>query len=210
MEAEILELKSTWRSPVGVDLESGVIRGMVLAEAVPFKTGRGRFDVQALEEIAKLINEAGGVPSYLSHDHAKGGAEGTYLGEITNAQVDYDPKPARVRGDLKFDPAATLSPLGNWPPYIMAQAQSNPKRISSSLALQATMEESPPVKGRRQPPLWRPKHIISADIVGRGDAVNSLLSADEPAEMEDALGDECRSELLRALLRSRLRMVRSR
>ena len=205
---QILELRSAWRNPVGVDEAAGMIRGMVLAEAVPFKTGRGRFDEAALERAAELINEAGGVPSYLSHAHAKGDGEGTYLGEVQNAQVDYDPKPARLRADLKFDPAAALSPLGNWPAYILAQAQSNPRRIGSSLALRATAEEQPPVKGKRQPPLWRPTAIISADIVSRGDAVNSLLSAEEQQELE-TVPPSARLALLKRLLTVRLNLVRS-
>lgn len=194
-----------------------MIRGMVLAEAGPLKSGRGEFDEAALERVAELINASGGVDSHLGHGHVFGQDPGTFLGVLTDAEVDRSPKPARIRGNLTFSKAASMSPSGDLAAYVMQLADERPQSISSSLVLYADLETRPPLKraGKNveQLPLLRPLEVRGSDIVTRGDAVNKLLSAD-PEEVDDEEIDDtdeydCWPQR-RRLLTVRLNLVRSR
>lgn len=214
---ELLTLRSSWRGAIGVDREARMIRGMVLAEAGPLKSGRGEFDEQALDQVAELINAAGGVDSHLGHGHVFGQDPGTFLGVLTDAVVDRSPKPARIRGNLTFSKAASMSPSGDLAAYVMQLADERPQSISSSLVLFADLETRPPLKrgGKNvdQLPLLRPLEVRGSDIVTRGDAVNRLLSADpeevEEEEIEDTDVYDCWGARKR-LLQTRLSVVRFR
>lgn len=165
-----------------VDRDAGMIRGMVLAQEGPFKTQRGRFDSAALGAIAKLVNKSDGVPSHYGHPGRDGNTPHPYLGMVSNARVDGD----KVRGDLAFAKSAYEVPvLGNLAGYVMQRTEDNARSISSSLGLFADKVPETTRAGRSKlgedgqplPPLWKPTEILTSDIVGVGDAVDSLLSA---------------------------------
>jgi hypothetical protein len=199
--SEKLTCASSWRGEIGVDLEARTIRGMVVAEAGPLQSQRGEFDEAGLDALVELINGAGGVESYLTHDHVfDTNSVPVLLGIVKNAKVDRSPKPARVRADLEFFPSASAVPgHGDVASYVMARTSERPEAISSSLVFYADLESRPPIKrGTKtyeQPPFLRPTQVLSSDIVGQGDAVRRLLSLPVEVELTDA--EEIRLQLRR-------------
>ncbi|MFO0899834.1 MAG: hypothetical protein U0836_20580 [Pirellulales bacterium] len=194
-----------------VDQAARMIHGMVLAEVGPLKSRRGEFDLAGVERVAELINAAGGVESYYTHDHVTDtNSVPILLGMVTNARADR----TSVRGDLKFFPSASNVPgLGDLAGYVMQRAEERPQAISSSLVFYADLEHRAPVKRGRdyvqQPPLLRPTSVLSSDIVGEGDAVSSLLS--KPARFAasyDPLADR-RAAMRKRSLSNRASLMRS-
>lgn len=189
--SEKLTCASSWRGEIGVDLEARTIRGAVMAEAGPLESQRGEFDEAGLDALVELINAAGGVEGYYTHDHVfDTNNVPVLLGMWTNAKVDRSPKPARVRGDLTFVPSASNVPgLGDVAGYVMQRTKERPEAISSSLVFYADLESRPPIKrgGKtyEQPPFLRPTQVLSSDIVGQGDAVRRLLSVPVEVELTD-------------------------
>lgn len=179
MTTEYLRAGVASGQPVGVDEEHKVIRGYVVAQLGPFKTGRGEFDAEGLAAIVKLINSQpeGVVVNYGHHpDVGSPEAMDAFLGRAKNARVDRD----RVRADLHFNPVAFMSSTGGASrgERLMQRAKTDPGSFASSLVLAA--DKRP---GRRgQPPTWHPMEIQSSDLVYVGDAVHGgILSADDRA-----------------------------
>lgn len=195
LEAETDWLRVRSSGAIGVDRETNVLRGYVVALSGPFKARRGEFDERSLSQIVHLMsaNEAG-TKSRLSHPSLSGDGIGSFLGRAKNPRLSTATVarngqkidiPA-VRADLHFDPTAFETPKGNLAKYVMDLAESDPEALSSSLVLKSTKEDrldekKRPVrddKGEVLPPLWRPTAIHASDIVDTGEAVDGLLSAD--------------------------------
>jgi hypothetical protein len=170
--------------PVGVDREKKVLRGFVVAQLGPFKSGRGQFDDQSLDQILTLMQATrGGLKSRFAHPTLSGDGLGKFLGRVHNPLRD-GPK---VRADLHFDATSLDTPpeggkaLGL---YVMQLAESDPSALSSSLVLNTDKlyqtDESGRVKrdeqGNEIPPVWRPTRLHASDIVDTGDAVDELMS----------------------------------
>ena len=168
--------------PVGVDEEAKVIRGYVVAQAGPFKTGRGTFEADGLAAIVKLINSQpdGIVVNYGHHENVGSpDAMDAFLGRAKNAWIDRD----RVRADLHFNPVAFMSHNGGASrgERLLQRAKTDPGSFASSLVVAS---DKRPRRG--QPPSWLPLAIQSSDIVYLGDAVHGgILSADERAATEE-------------------------
>lgn len=175
-----------------------ILRGAIIAEAVEFRTGRGVFDMEALRSASRLMNAMRRRPARLDHagPHNDLGLL-RYLGEWENIRVEG----TKLRGDLVFSAAADRLPgLGDVAGYILTVARENPEAIGISLALYA--EKIP--RGHGQPPAWYPTEIMSADVVGIGDATRSLLDSagkstkQLEAEAAAKRGAECRALIAKA------------
>jgi hypothetical protein len=168
--------------PVGVDEESKVIKGYVVAEAGTFKTGRGAFNRDSLAAIADLINASpDGVVVNYGHNPDVGSPEAldAFLGRAKNAWVEGD----KVRANMHLDPVAFLSHNGGVSrgERIMQRAKTDPKSFGSSLVLAPDKQ-----RNGSGPPIWKPLAIQSSDVVYIGDAVHAgILSADAAEEDED-------------------------
>lgn len=209
--SEKLTCASSWRGEIGVNAETRTIHGAVMAEAGPLESQRGEFDEAGLEKLAELINAAGGIEGYYTHDHVFDSNNiPVLLGMWTNAKVDRSPKPARLRADLAFVPSASAVPgLGDVASYVLSRTAERPEAISSSLVFYADLESRPPIKrGSKtydQPPFLRPTQVLSSDIVGKGDAVRRLLAAPVEEEQPDAT---VALSARRLQLQSQLRMLK--
>jgi hypothetical protein len=163
--------------PVGVDKEARVIKGYVVAQLGPFKTGRGTFDRDGLAGIVKLINaQADGVVVNYGHHQDVGSPDAmdAFLGRAKNARIDGD----RVRADLHFNDVAFMSHNGGTSrgERLLHRAVTDPGSFASSLVLAA---DKRPSNRRGEPPAWYPMAIQSSDLVYVGDAVHGgILSAD--------------------------------
>lgn len=193
VEPSWLAAKAVGR-PVGVDRKNEVLQGYVVAQEGPFKSdGRGEFDEDSLRTIVKLGNESsGGLKARFTHPDMSSDGLGKFLGRSRNFSMSTakDGRTGKtvkaVRADLHFDPSAHETPSGDLANYIMTLAESDPDALSSSLVLKVDQEyridkNGSPVKddeGVALPPLWRPKTLHASDIVDTGDAVDSVLSAD--------------------------------
>lgn len=179
--------------PAGVDRESKILRGYIVAEKGHFKSeGRGQFTLDSLKKIVELGNASPiGLKSRFAHPGLSSDGLGTMLGRARNFQLEGDSK---VRADLHFDPVAFEGPKGNLGKYVMDMAESDPLGIGSSLVLQTdkiwTMgSDGKPAKdenGKEIPPVWMPKKLRASDIVDEGDATNSLLSVEDLDDLPDA------------------------
>jgi hypothetical protein len=183
--------------PVGVDREAAIIRGVIIAEAGSFRTtGRGRFTMQSLNEIVRLLRaEPYGARSRFRHPDLISGTDplGAFLGRFRNIRLDL----TRVRGDLKIDPTAMREPVGGGRPlgtYLMELAESDHSACGASLVLIADKLTERDARGRALtdsagkplPPVWMPTTIHGIDIVDQGDATSSLLGIiDEPTDATD-------------------------
>lgn len=194
-EIELLRAEPAEARPLGVDDEAKAILGYVVADAGPFKTGRGEFDEASLKAIVKLINSepVGLAVNYGHHAERPGTPEAldAFLGRAKNARIDED----RVRADLYFDPVAFLSVSGmvSRGHYLMARVKSDPASLSTSLVLNAEKIDRFDNRSRRKlddrgnplPPLWRPTGLLSSDVVSRGDAVHrGILAAENSGELD--------------------------
>lgn len=184
--------------PEAVDRTAKVLRGYVVAQEGPFKSqGRGAFDRQSLSLIKELANTAqNGLKSRLGHPTMSDDGIGKFLGRsrdfrLGSATSRQTGQPvAAVRADLHFDPTANDTPHGDLAKYVMDLAESDPDALSSSLVVEADMEDQLDAKGRPKldakgdplPPLWRPTRLHASDLVDTGDAVDGLLSAPELAK----------------------------
>lgn len=212
--------------PVEVDRKNAILRGFVVAQAGPFKSRRGEFDRQSLQEIADAGNGAGqGLKSRFSHPTECNDGLGKYLGRARNfgvgtVKLDSGQIVDAVRADLHFDATALQSgPQGGKPlgEYVMDLAESDAGAVSSSLVIRPKKEyrldsSGLPLKdekGEPLPPLWRVEKLIATDIVDIGDAVDGLLSAELPnsylwagADMIDRLFPDATFEELQSRLQS--------
>ena len=174
----------------GVDRESGIIRGVILAEEGPFKTeGRGEFDEKSIDQIVKLSNaQSAGLKSRFSHPDLSNDGLGKYLGRVRNIRKEFQQTEdgreiALARGDQHFAKSAFDTPSGDLAGYIMTLAEEDPDALGMSLVLKTDEEfrldeKKRPVTdddGEPLPPLWRPTSLHAADFVDTGDATNSLL-----------------------------------
>lgn len=190
----------------GVDREAGeagIIRGVVLAQEGPFRDGRGEFDKKSLRSIVQIAKTSpNGLKSRFAHPDESGDGIGRGVGRMKNLRIDTlgarerdgqqltEPVQA-VRADLHITPAALLSPPnGGGTPYgeyVMTVAETDPGMMSTSLVIGDDLEEEFRLDkhdrrkldddGHELPPIWRPKSIHASDIVDRGAAVDSFLSA---------------------------------
>jgi DNA-binding ferritin-like protein len=174
----------------------GIIRGVVLAQAGPFKSeGRGEFDAESLSIIQRLAAAApNGLKSRLAHPDESHDQVDKTLGRFCDpilstvgARDDEGTLKtdtvACVRADLHINPAADKGPfkMGD---YVMTLAETDPDIFSTSLVLQT--EQEPRVgangqplmgpDGNQLPPLWRPTKVMACDVVSTGDATSGLLA----------------------------------
>lgn len=180
--------------PVGVDREKNVLRGMVVAQAGPFKSeGRGEFDELSLQKIIEAWPKGAGLRSRFAHPNESSDGLGKYLGRardpyLSTVLLERDGQTVEVpavRADLYLDASAFSSPSGNLGKYVLDLAESDPAAISSSLVLTSekeyrTNKDGSPMldaNGNQYPPLWRPKKLYATDVVDEGDAVDGILSA---------------------------------
>lgn len=196
--AKYLRATTVMHDGVGVDRDKGVIRGMVLAQAGPFKTlGRGEFDDKSLAAIKALANKhPKGLKSRMEHPNFAQDGSLRILGRYQNPRIDAvrvmrDGKPTTipaVRADLQLHPVALDTPVGGGKPlgvYLMDIAETDPDLLSTSLVLEADMEYRMDKKGRplmdnegmELPPLWRPTKLHANDVVSTGEAVDGMLQA---------------------------------
>ncbi len=169
---------------LGVDRESRVIRGFVVAQAGAFRTpGRGEFDAPALSRVVELNNAARqGIKSRFSHPMPMGrDGIGSFLGRVTNARLDGD----KVRADLHLAKSASKTPQGDLADYVMTLVEEDAAALGSSLVLTADKVRRLDQAGRPMlsadghelAPLWRPTAVYAADLVDEGEAVrDGLLS----------------------------------
>lgn len=168
---------------VRVDRAARVIRGYVLAREGPFRSRRGEFDRESLQDIVRLTNaEPKGLRSRFGHPPMFGDALGTYLGRVRNAWLDTSGSVVRARADLHL--AATVHPSGfDHGDYVARLAAEDPDALSTSLVLRYEELERRNSNGSRRvgtdgktmPPLWRPTQLFVSDVVDTGDAVDGIL-----------------------------------
>ncbi len=155
-----------------VDENTKIIRGAVAAEVGAFRTpGRGQFDLEALQSLAKLINaEPDGIVINFGHHQDVGTAAAldAFLGRAKNARVDRK----RLLVDLHFNPVAFMSLDGGVSrgERILSRAKSDPRSFALSFVLRA---DKLPQRGAS--PIWRPLEVSSVDFVMLGDAAPSGL-----------------------------------
>lgn len=197
--------------PVGVDRDAKALRGYVVAQEGPFKSGRGEFDGRALRQIAQLMRrEPKGLKSRFTHPDLSSDGLGKHLGRARNPWMDTIETPAgpreAVRADLHFAESAFNTPSGDLASYVMDLATEDPDAISSSLVIEPQEEhrlnrdgtQKVDDDGNPMPPLWRPVRLHASDIVNEGDAVDGLLSAQLSAEgLPDAVVRQA-AELLKS------------
>ncbi len=159
----------------GVDWEAAILRGYVVAELGPFKSGRGEFDRQSLAGIVQMMRaaEPHGVRSRYGHPQRVTDDVNLFLGWSRNARLDGD----LARADLHFDRMDGLAKR------VLDLAERAPWAIGSSL--DASFDDvrrvdagGRPLRdscGELLPAIWRPRRIYASDIVNRGDAVRCLL-----------------------------------
>ncbi len=180
---------------IGVDSEAAVIKGYIVAATGVFKSGRGEFDGTSLRAAYKLMKSSpSGIRSRFGHPTPQSDGLGKFLGRAKNPTLDTLPDGTEVlRADLHIDPTALeMAPMGATPlgAYVLALAKSDSGALSSSLQLTVDREFRLDSKGRPKlaadgsplPPLWRPTSLLASDLVDEGDAVPSLLSADQDDE----------------------------
>ncbi len=196
-EAEWLKVAAAGR-PIGVDPDGKeVIRGVVIAQLGPFKSGgRGEFDQQSLATIVAMGNAApNGLKCRLGHPNESDDGVANFLGRFRDFRVDSvqdrdsegqlkTDQVAAVRADLYIDPSSHATPAGDLGKYVLLRAQSDPDSLSTSLVLQTekeyrlnpdgTAQKDP--DGNELPPLWRPTRLHASDIVDTGDAVDGMLA----------------------------------
>lgn len=156
-------------NPIGVDREKRVIHGYIIAEVGEFKSGRGQFNLQSLEEIVLLINaQPDGVKCRYGHPGPSCvEALDSFVGWVKNARLDGN----CVRGDLHLSEVVFLTPASGGASrgeYLLARAEKEPNSFGSSLELEVEM--LPQSSG---PPVWIPTAILCSDIVDDGDAVHT-------------------------------------
>jgi hypothetical protein len=181
--------------PVGVDRDKKILRGYVVAQAGPFKDGRGEFNEAGLDSIERLLNAApNGIKSRFTHPSLSDDGLGKFLGRAHNGYRDSvtvlrDGKPVQVpatRADLHLSETSFATPHGNLGGYVLDLAEKDPEALSSSIVVRPRREErlNPDGtamkndKGERLPPLWFAQELHASDIVDTGAAVDGLLSAE--------------------------------
>jgi hypothetical protein len=202
--------------PIGVDRETeqGVLRGYIMAEEGPFKTGRGEFGKKALRQIIKLCNGTPtGLKCRMGHPNESDDGVGKFLGRVRSAWYEEYPSKGpigdpllqlgRVRGDLYFAESAHEVPgKGDLAAYFMKRAEEDAESFSSSLVLDCEQEyrlekDGRPLRdatGKELPPLWMPLKLYASDLVDDGDAVaGGLLSSGDELSMltQDMLRQGC-------------------
>ena len=145
------------QGPIGVDRTSGVIRGMVVAEAGPFKSkGRGAFEPGQSENDRKADGaQPDGVPSRAQHPSIVDDGLLKILGRLKNAHLgavnrNGEAVPA-VRCDLYFNPSAMVEPVGGGralADYLMHVAETDPGLLGSSLVLTADQTDQRTPQGK--------------------------------------------------------------
>lgn len=191
VENERLSAYPASGSPSDVDEAGGIIKGFVVAEEGPFRTGRGAFDAQSLRTIVDLMAaQPDGVLVNYGHQEKTGTSEAldAFTGRAKNPRVDG----TKVRADLYFNPVASLSENGgeSRAKKLMIRAKTDPASFGNSLVLSSDKVFRLDSRGRRMaddagnplPPIWRPVGIVSTDIVYMADAVRGgFLNADDEA-----------------------------
>ena len=179
-------------SPLGVDRKAGVIRGVVLAEEGPFKSGRGEFDRQSIKQIVAIAGkERLGLKSRFTHPDLSSDGLGKFLGRVKNPRLGSVHKRHNgrtrslsvARGDLHFAKSAFDTPSGNLASYVMDLAEEDSTALAMSVVLRADEQTQAHSDGQPKrsddgeflPPLWRPTELHAADVVDTGDATNSML-----------------------------------
>ncbi len=195
--------------PVGVDRETNVIHGYVVAQQGSFKTeGRGEFDHKSLSQIVKLMRaEPEGLKVRLGHPTLSDDGLAKYIGRAKKPRLETMMSADAtgevrefelVRADLHISDLAMNEPIGGGMPlgeYIMRRAEEDPASFSSSLVLDTDQEMRLDPKGRPKldeqgnelPPLWRPKALHASDVVDTGDAVDAFLSPEIADRLPDAV-----------------------
>ena len=171
-------------SHLGVDREHNIIRGIVAAEVGTFKTRRGKFRDQDLDQIAKLINaNERGFISYLGHPSSGNDVDRPYLGTFRNARRDG----GKTRVDLHLSKTA-MKPQPNtktdrsWGEDVMDLAEEDSRALGFSLRPGEIERQS----DGSSVSAWHIKTLKGGDIVLEGDATNSFLSSDDPDGTDDS------------------------
>lgn len=193
-EPAYLKAISTGR-PAGVDRDKKVLRGYVVAQAGPFKDGRGEFNEAGLDSIERLGNASpGGLKSRFTHPSLSDDGLGKFLGRARDLRRDSvtvlrDGRPTTIpatRADLHLSETSFNTPHGNLGGYVLDLAESDPDALSSSIVLRPRREKRlnpdgtamKDAKGEPLPDLWFAESLHASDIVDTGAAVDGILSAD--------------------------------
>lgn len=171
---------------VGVNSAKDGINGLIIAEEGPFKSGRGRFNLQSLERIVSLGNDADrGIRKRAQHPNASDDGLGTGVGTETNYRIDKRENGNHVvRADMLFSKAGMeMNPKGQtpWGPYLMSELAENPESFQNSIVLKyEEAEDELTGTDETLPPLWMPTSLRASDFVDTGDATHGdSLSEDD-------------------------------
>lgn len=193
--------------PTSVDLGKKVISGYVVAEVGPFKSGRGAFDLDSLNQIVKLMLAApDGIKVRYGHpDGTTAQTLDSFIGWARNPRLDGE----LVRADLHLSEVSFLAAAGSVSrgEYLMTRAQLEPASLGSSLELDADIyyeldSRGLPLldqNGELLPPIWMPTIIVASDIVDDGDAVHGGLLSRSQTDTMDAVRESARKRLAAAL-----------
>jgi HK97 family phage prohead protease len=202
-------------SATGIDRDNAIIRGVIVAEAGEFRSGRGQFDVDSLATVVRLARkQPAGIKSHFGHSSLFQDQLGRYLGRVrdlrlTKAHRRIDGRLQWidvVRGDLHFSPSASNTPSGDLSGYLMTLAAEDVDALGMSMVLTAEQDWS------TTPPLWRPISLLGVDVVDQGDATRAFLSSPSAALRAQTTGglfgrktSATASDLQRSLTLRRLR-----
>ena len=154
--------------PEQVDAAAGEIRGFVVAEAMEFTDGRGRFTVESLRQIVLLWPTAGLKCRFGHPTIYNDGGLVRLLGRAFNPRVDG----GCVRADLRLNPTSFGTPSGDLGGYVLNLAKNDPGALMASLVLDSN--ELPGEWGG--PSVWMPTKLHAVDLVDEGAATVSLFT----------------------------------
>lgn len=168
---------------IGADRKAGILYGCVCAEAIDFKSGRGRFTTASLGKAVLLMRAMpNGLQCRFRHPNGLDDALGSHIGRFKNPRRDG----TMLRADLWFDPTSFSTPVYGgraFADYLFELANGDPAAFGFSLVLTATKTTETDHRGRpvrdaagsERPPIWMPVAISQCDCVGEGDATHSSL-----------------------------------
>ena len=165
---------------IGVDRENNAIMGYVVIEEGDTKDYRGSFDMESLQSIVQLGNEAkSGVKMRFQHPGASDDGLGRFVGRAKNFRLDTRDGHGIVRADAYLnDTAMTQNVNGGTPygEYLLDLAESDPGALQTSVVIPGSdIIERKPKDGKPQKPIIRPKKLIGSDFVDEGNAVHGDL-----------------------------------
>ena len=161
-----------------IDLEKGIIHGVVVARVGPAKGHNGFIDKTFLLQVVELAAQRPqGIKARFGHPNMCATALGTYLGRFHNYAYHAD----KVTADLQLDESANNTPNGNLFEYVLNIAQTNPDMFGASLVFEsAEFEKTKQQYQGKQTDVdcFRLKELRATDIVDDPAATDGLFSAD--------------------------------